>query len=135
MSKFNPDIDAAIVTGFSRGFEVIQSTRNTLLLDIDSEDDFNRYKFALPLVMEFLNIKEIQMWESKGLAGHRHILITLNEDLHVLTRIALQAALGSDPRREIFAIERVKAGISEPSLLFRPKDAVVKSDALEDIPF
>jgi len=133
MSKFNPDIEKAIEKGKSLGFTVIQSTRSTLLLDLDTPESVAQFNDVLPLVKEFLKVKEVLSWESEH--GNQHRLIYLDDDLHVLTRIALQAVLGSDPKREVFAIERIKAGITEPSLLFQPVGITIKSDALVDIPF
>jgi hypothetical protein len=64
-------------------------------------------------------------WKEKLLpskkAGHAHVVITLPMPIKNLERVALQAILGSDIKREAFNYTRVKNGNKYPIVLFRRK--------------
>lgn len=109
-----------------RGCKVIEPDAFTLLLDIDSEDALKQFNKLRPLIDELFFIRSIDRWTSNSGEGHYHLQVTLDTLLDPAARIALQAALGSDPTREILGIKRIKLSIDYPTLLFQPKDAVVE---------
>lgn len=53
----------------------------------------------------------------------RHIRIQLPWELTDWERIAWQAALGSDPVRELLSCLRLRKGDAHPTMLIEPKDA------------
>lgn len=107
----------------SQKFDVVQSTENTLLLDLDTKaarDQFNR---VFPKVREHYSVSCLRTWRSKS--GNTHREVVLRVDLPFTYRVALQAALGSDGVKEALSLQRYRNGCVEPSMLFRPKDAVI----------
>jgi hypothetical protein len=62
---------------------------------------------------------------TKSKSGNTHVYVTLPEPLPVFERIALQAILGSDAKREMLNFIRAKRGDSgEPILMYEvPKAA------------
>lgn len=103
---------------------------NYLLLDIDEfvEGDhyeafahwYLKHKPTLALLNEKFGVARYTYWRSRG--GHLHVSIMLNTELLALEQIAVQAALGSDPLREIIAIHEARQGCGCNSL-FKPKEA------------
>ena len=117
---FNPSMEAAIKEAESKGFEVIHGTPTTLLLDLDTPGQRLRFEEMYALFLEFYEPDgDPEQWKSKG--GNTHVVLRLKNPLPVEHRIALETILGSDPKRSLFALERVRAGVEEPGLLFKPK--------------
>jgi hypothetical protein len=108
------------------GNVVLSPEDNELLIDCDTEEQFRNF---LEL-FEILNTNllfypkppdayydEVKLWESKSGAEHYHILIFLPFTVTSVERIAYQAALGSDPKRELLSLIRMKHGDDFPSIL------------------
>jgi hypothetical protein len=68
------------------------------------------------LIDEAYGIEEIHTGESRG--GNQHFTVTLKRNITPIERIALQAVLGSDPRREAHSLRRWLAGEKNPTLFF-----------------
>jgi hypothetical protein len=113
----------AIKSAKEAGFEVIQSAPNLLLLDFDVPYAGDQKKYYNPevmdIILQYVETHAVESWASKS--GNTHVLVTLGKELPAHHRIALQAALGSDPKREALSVLRLMNGIEEPSLLFKPK--------------
>jgi hypothetical protein len=106
------------------GFEVIFGDPKHLLLDLDTDRDLNSYDNRSDDLLRMFGHFEIERYTSKSGRGW-HVIVRLDEPIpNVLERIALQAALGSDPKREALSILRVRNGIAEPIRLFKPKTPV-----------
>jgi hypothetical protein len=105
----------------ANGFEVIFANPHLLLLDLDTEEDFARFVKVYKRAKTLFGLENLQWWPSKSGPPHRHVSITIAFALSVEERIALQAALGSDPLREILNLKRLRVGVEEPSRLFCPK--------------
>lgn len=118
------DFNAALVDAQLRGFIVHQGNSNTLLLDIDSPSAQEQFDRVFPAFERNVTYQKVERWNSKS--GNSHYKITLEEDFTALERVAMQAALGSDGVKELLAIFRIQNGIEEPSILFQPKDSVIK---------
>lgn len=106
------------------GFAIIRPDDNTLQLDIDSEESytefFRNYRLFAALLPEVIDTyTEVP---SKSGLPKRHITIKLKQPFNVHQRIALQACLGSDLRREIFNFVRVYFDVPDPILFFRKQD-------------
>jgi hypothetical protein len=50
--------------------------------------------------------------------GHRHVVLRADHPLDIYERIALQACLGSDLKRELLALLRVWQGITPITVFF-----------------
>lgn len=104
--------------------DVVQGEPDVLLCDYDGA--------ALDLfhtLVEFLNTYygpvDIEFWySSAGKNDHYHRKITLARPVPIGLRLAMQAALGSDPMRTMLDIRRVEEGVEEPCLLFKPRKTV-----------
>lgn len=107
------------------GMVVRHANPKTLLMDLDDEAAIERFRRLMPKLDEMFGAKVTEEYESRSGAGHLHVVVELDEPFDAAFRIALQAALGSDPVRELLSLRRLANGINEPSRLFRkrPSDA------------
>lgn len=122
---FNPDMGVAISDALKEGLQVIQSTPLTLLLDIDTISQGLQFEHMyIPFLEAYEPNGEMEEWTSKG--GNKHKILHMKIPLFVTHRIALETILGSDPQRSLFALARVKEGVEEPGLLFKPAAEPVK---------
>ena len=99
------------------GFEVIYADDNTLLLDLDTEEQEKWYYDNIKTFEKNFPVEKTEEWVSKS--GNKHIAITLKNPTPIELRIAMQAILGSDPIRNICEIKlsQIKAN---PIALFKP---------------
>ena len=116
--KFKTSDDAA-KHAESCGFEVVRGDEKTLLLDIDSGDDFHKFEVNRDLVDQLVGIEDYTVWNSQS--SKHHVKLKLKKPLSIELRLFLQACLGSDIKRELLTYKRVIEGESEPSMLFRPR--------------
>lgn len=91
---------------------------NQLALDLDTVGGITQMTDMLPFVNELFGVTKEERWASQS--GNVHCVIDLKDSVQPLTRILLQALLGSDPKREIIALAELNDGFAE-STLFRPK--------------
>lgn len=137
MSELGLNVDRAAAKAEEEGFTVIRSDENHLLLDFDSSGPHHKVMepppqfYAILEVMQSagFNAYEVDRWQSKSGLG-LHVLVKLDNSMPALARVAIQAVMGSDPKRELLSVLRVLLGIQEPSLLFKPA-----SEGLDNIPF
>lgn len=122
-NDYDTGVEKAVATAEERGYKVHRGEANVLTVDLDGDAMLNNA--ALALLTELYDAKIIGWWRSKDGRG-RHFKIKLNKQFHPMQRGVMQAALGSDPKREILAIklyrdamERGSKGF-EPYLLFQP---------------
>ena len=90
---------------------------NQLFLDIDTNEDRDVFNRNRELVDEVYGIVDVQERSSRS-KGHVHLIVTLRESITPLGRIALQAILGSDRRREAHSLRRLEDGEARPTLFF-----------------
>lgn len=113
------------------GFEILIPKANELFIDIDSMDDWEWFSNNFASLSSFIVTKypewdilsAISDTESKSGEGHRHIIVTLPFDMDDWQRIAMQAVLGSDRKRELLSCGRVISG-NLPATLFAEKTDV-----------
>lgn len=98
---------------------VIEGGDGILLLDLDTKEAVAQFLAMKHKLNELCGITEQQWWSSKS--GNTHARIYINLSLTAAQRVAMQAALGSDGWREMFAVRRLVLEVEEPSLLFKPK--------------
>jgi hypothetical protein len=118
VSTFTDNRDVKAVAD-TRGCTVVRPEPNELLLDLDTDAQFQQFLNMRPLLEERYKVCSVRGWLSSH--GRRHIVVTLNKDLGSSERILLQAVLGSDPKREFLSYMRVKDAAPDPTVLFRPK--------------
>lgn len=107
------------------GCSVVGATDEQLFVDIDTEAQFNIFKYQIKLLKRhFWFEKDYKVTPSKQGLPHRHITIKLMSPLPLLARIALQACLGSDPTREMLSVRRALDNEENVVLFFEKKSAV-----------
>jgi hypothetical protein len=104
------------------GFKIVLPEQQELQIDIDSEEQFQHFLAQWQIV-----ITQVEGWsyvvkESRSGFPKRHITVTTDISLTVVERIAWQAVLGSDPKRELLSMMRYDAGVSNPTLFVEKSD-------------
>lgn len=104
----------------SHNCDLIVADDNTLLVDLDNADSKNTFQSNLPIVKQKYSVVNIERWPSKSRRGE-HVMLKLSEPVDVVTRLLLQATLGSDLKRELLGLYLVKRNHPTPSVLFKPQ--------------
>ncbi len=115
-------LDARVEEAKAQGLEIIQPEANELLLDLDSQQDGYVMDALLPILRDYkfnVTIRKVE----RSRHGNKHAYLICPRAITYLERIALQACLGSDRKRELLGLMRVFQGISPVTVLFRKKDA------------
>ncbi len=107
------------------GLDLRVATDRELFVDIDSEEDWKRFEHAFPVVgKQFCSGRKWQfdctVTPSKSGLPKRHVVVRLAAPQPLLVRIALQAALGSDGRREGISVLRAQRGEENVVVFFEP---------------
>ena len=105
----------------AEGFAVVTPKSNQLQIDIDSEQDYERFDEALAC-WNRNHENQLLMKERLSKSGwpRRHITIDMPFDLDHWQRIALQAVFGSDHMRELLSAIRLMRGDTIPTLFVEP---------------
>lgn len=101
----------------ARGFDVLEADSNELFIDLDGEKELN--VAVLAELHEHLGEYEVATWQSKSGGAHVVLIFPGRKFTHA-EATALEAALGSDPVRAAINIVRMRKGVKNPRLLFRP---------------
>lgn len=123
----NPQLPRDIAK--SNNWDIVYPAGNQLLIDIDSEENLDLFYRRLEWFKDYYftycgsSDKDILVEETPSMSnknGHRHVKVTIigYRDLSVPERIALQACLGSDLKREMLSILSYLKGIPSPTLFF-----------------
>ncbi len=111
---------ASLETAFKEKLRVVIPKSTELFIDIDSDADYAQFNEAysrLKLYGFFPPLYRTENVSRNGLPG-RHITVTLRTDVSPLERVALQAILGSDWKRELYSLFRIKQEEPLPTLFF-----------------
>ena len=86
-------------------------------VDIDTEDQYEQFCKGAD-IYERVTGEQLSyvVTESKSGLPKRHIRVTTGFPMDDVFRIALQAALGSDPIRELLSLIRVMHGVGDPTV-------------------
>lgn len=107
-----------------KGFTVVKSTDNTLLFDFDDPVAYNEFRETWEQrINEHFGVTSFEMWHSKSSTignPRRHVKLTIEKPLPLYARLAIQAACGSDPKREFLGVVYHHSGDRDACLLFRP---------------
>jgi hypothetical protein len=105
-------------TARKEGWRVVVPTAFELLVDIDSDADYVRFTQAYYLMATLGMVSGYSVRPSKSGGERRHITVKVPLKITPLERIALQAILGSDWKRELFSLDRLNRGDAVPTLFF-----------------
>lgn len=132
-------MEAARGRAIAEGYEIIEGTPDTLLIDLDDGKELNQQmltKFA-----EQFGGYSYQTWASRSGTG-RHVRIMADARFTPAQALALEVALGSDPLRTILGVKRLQNGVEQPRMLFKPLPAGAPRPACptfedfdDDLPF
>jgi|SRR5580692_8343496 hypothetical protein len=117
-SKYEWNYSEAIAAAEKSGFEVVRSAEDRLLVDIDDTESLRHFKSAFAILKGHFVLKEVTRWRSKSGEGW-HIVLSC-KPCDFIMRVALQACLGSDRKREALALMMAADGEKDPSFLFKP---------------
>jgi hypothetical protein len=116
------------------GYKVILPAANELQLDIDNEEQFKKAEDMLGLLSVMLQREDedwVVSWKegpSKSGLPHRHITVKMPFPIDNGERIALQAICGSDPKRELLSLIRLRKGLISPILFFEKEKVATEID-------
>lgn len=103
-----------------QGWRIVVPKANELLLDIDSEEAFAEFKERYTRAANFNLVEGYSARPSKsGTPGRYHVTVRVPGNIDSqLYRVALQAVLGSDWKREMYSIDRINKYDAIPTLFF-----------------
>lgn len=109
----------AVKRAEEKGLVVRHPKANELFLDIDTPEQFAVFTRNVEVLKKFKPVKAvIDDPSSSGAPGRRHVTVVLEEDITKVERVAFQAALGSDPMREMLSLARIAVNDAHPTLFF-----------------
>lgn len=104
------------------GLIIVEPKSNQLQLDIDSPDKPEEYDSLMSILEQGVGITEEK--ETISRSGNKHIYITLDRPLSHYERIALQACLGSDRKRELLTWLNYQNPVNSlPQFLYEKKES------------
>jgi hypothetical protein len=109
----------AIQWAAENNLDIILPDNNQLLVDLDDYASQQAYERTIPLIAETYGLKDVT--ETVSRSGNLHRIVTLNTNISATERIALQAILGSDRRREAHSLRRLRQGEQNPTLFFEKR--------------
>lgn len=99
-----------------RGLKVVLVPDQFLALDIDTDSNFFNERIAFAYECELVELSTLEVTSAGGKG--KHLYLKLKRDCSEIVRIALQAALGSDYKREVFCICRnLQPAPTQPNLV------------------
>lgn len=120
---------AGIDEWLANGGAVLEPYPRELFIDVDSmsQDDDFQDAFTHMKMNCYPDARIIYMGKSRNHTGKkwfsRHYIIDLGFNTDIWTKVALQAMLRSDHRKEIISLGRIINGITNPSLFFETQEA------------
>lgn len=104
-----------------QGLHVVLPMENELFIDIDDARGKKTFDQNYDLLKETYGCTILSARPSRSGGNKQHIVIAMKRAVTPVERIALQAALGSDARREAHSLRRVIEGDFYPTLFFEVK--------------
>lgn len=107
-------------------FEVVVAKDNELMLDFDIPTAPSQFYTVLDILAQVLaqpSAKPVlpPYAVSKSKSGNLHVIVTLPYDMSIEERVAWQAALGSDPKREALHMLSISRNEKNPILFYERK--------------
>ena len=95
---------------------------NELFVDLDDEGSLvHMHEMLSVLRSNGYGCQVVAITESKSGKGHRHARLKVDHLLEPIDRIALQACLGSDRKRELLSFLRIGSSVPTTTF-FEPKE-------------
>lgn len=108
-------LEAAAANGLCVSFPA----HNELQIDLDTPEDNERFARSWEIAAREFGLKPEHRTITPSKSGEgAHVRVRMPFTLTPWQRIALQAAMGSDPVRELLSAVRLHAGDPSPTLLF-----------------
>lgn len=116
--------------------EIIEPDDNQLFIDIDNKDDLNLLYAMLDTLQLNGVAATVERVTPSRTEGHYHAVVRLDRTIDSVTRVAFQACLGSDRKRELLSLLRIVLGLNRPPTVFFevPAEKESRFDD-DDIPF
>lgn len=103
-----------------RGLVLVLPDPFELFLDIDDQDSLRNYQAMLLVLAENQSgpplVTEAKRTTSPG--GNTHVYLRFARPLSDLERVAFQACLGSDRKRELLSLLRIEFCLARPPTVF-----------------
>ncbi len=132
MSEINLEYEKAVAKAAELGLDIVEPDALTLQLDLDGQDAVVEFETRLTFLQ---SLEEAVVTYTTSKSGNKHAYVKLGRRVGVSERIALQAALGSDWRRELFSILRLNRGNEHATLLFEiPSEKKALAEKIGEIP-
>lgn len=112
------------------GLTLVMPKDDELFIDLDSPDAMAR--FSLLFDDEFTQVyplASVKFTTSSGGNIHAYVTVPELKPLKMEERLALEAALGGDPLRQMIAVKHHREGYAYPSVFFE-KPGTVQRDTL-----
>lgn len=114
------------------GLELVLPADNELFIDLDTLEAIDEFKIRFGDFTSINTFKHAKVQYTTSANGNTHVIVTLpDEKFTVLERIALQAALGSDPIREMIDVDNQRDGYEFVSVLFEKPGTTRRDTPLE----
>lgn len=110
------------------GLQVVYPEPYELQIDIDSERQRETFEDVWPMFETKMNAKIIDRHFSRSGAPKEHITVCLPFEVSELMRVALQAILGSDGKRELYGVGRVMTDTWPVSIFVELAGVPVRAD-------
>jgi hypothetical protein len=128
--RYYPESASTIEGAEQDGLNVVYPESDELLLDFDNSLDYDYFMSTSQYILaQFWGIQKIETAPSaSGRPGHLHCRVTLEKSVTLMERFALQAALGSDRKRELLGIAMLNNEDPHPTFLIQKGDDVWKQE-------
>lgn len=118
-----PNSQRAIDLAKVEGLEVKFPETNQLFIDIDDREDYETFWAIFPIIMQHLGAIILSISVSRSGGEGKHIVVQINRGIDEITRVALQACLGSDRVRETLGVIQALNNDPHPTLFLEKTDA------------
>ena len=116
------------------GLRVVIPADDELLIDIDTPEQAATFDRMFPILRRDYKAERIRRTPSRSGLPREHIVVRLpGVTLDPVTRIALQASLGSDPMREFLSVGRVRRGELPATILIERPELEPIGDLLDGL--
>ncbi len=118
VAPYDAGSEHAIQTAKEKGWTVIIPDDNTLLIDIDDDEQYAIHQKRIKRLVDITDFTSDECVSTSGLP-HRHIILTTNTKFSIVERLFLQVWLGSDNVKERLSFIRYLNDDSNPTLLVK----------------
>lgn len=117
-----PTTASAFRKAEEQDLEIVYPKANEIQLDIDDKQAYDYFHENKWILNQWFGIRSITERVSKSGGDKRHITVELATRLTTVTRILLQAVMGSDKKRELLSfVMYARGNEKKPTLLLEKK--------------